>query len=94
MLILLTVALLFLITLLLTINFYTISRSNEKIVISNQRNMDFSLNQIERGLNDIDEKLMNLAATSPDFASLMASPNELQAHLASHELAKRLQLRS
>lgn len=80
----------FLISLILIINFYVIYQFNLRIIESNQRTLDYSLSQIERSMNEIDDMMVSLSASNANFAALMAGANNLQAHLASYDMIEQL----
>ena len=82
----LTGSLVLLIGLLVFSNLYAVSDSNEKIAASNERALEYSVNQIENGLSNVDDMMKGLVANNTDFQTLISGASALRAHVASHEL--------
>ncbi len=82
----LTGGLALLIGLLVFSNFYAISDSNEKIAVSNERALEYSVSQIESGLSNVDDMMLGLVASNTGFQTLVGGADPLRAHLASQDL--------
>lgn len=75
-----------LVTLLVISLFYSISASNEKIAQSNERVSIYCAQRIDSNLEMIDQYLLSLAASDPDFSDLSVKMGELDAYLASYSI--------
>ena len=76
--------------LLLLNNLYSVNVFNEKIAESNQRTVEFCVDQIERELTAVDETLIGVAAGNFDFMTLSGGTSGLQSHLSSFMLIEQL----
>lgn len=69
--------------LLIINNLYSVNVFNGKIAESNQRVIEFCINQIHRELTAVDETLSGIVAGNTDFIRLSDGADPLQAHLSS-----------
>lgn len=76
--------------LLLLNNFYSVNVFNEKIAESNQRTVEFCVDQIQRELTAVDETMTGVMAGNPDFMTLSSGTSGLQSHLSSFMLIEQL----